>query len=114
MAVPGGVSTGLPVLVPTMVATVLSRGQSLSGTMARGGLTSDPTESVSVVSAIVDSDACGGDAMVVLFLMGSSGDVSRCVLARDSLKNMGAVRSDARALIQKKLPFLKKQEKWDL
>ena len=37
----------------------------ISGTMARGGLTSDPTESVSVVSAIVDSNACGGDAMEV-------------------------------------------------
>ena len=65
MAVPGGVSAGLPVLVPTMVATVLSRGQSISGTMARGGQTSDPTESVSVVGAIVDSDVCGGDAMEV-------------------------------------------------
>ncbi len=63
--------------------------------MARGGLASDPTESVSVVGAIVASDVCGGDAMEVRFLMSSSGDVSRCVLARDSMKNMGAVRSDA-------------------
>ena len=43
--------------------------------------------------------------------MGSSGDVSRCVLARDSMKNMGAVRSDALEPNTEKAPVFENARK---
>ena len=45
----------------------------------RGGLTSDLSESMSVVSAIVVTMPCGGDAMVVLFSSGDDAFMWRCV-----------------------------------